>query len=480
MSSLSIEIEADAGFAKPAGADRHRTALSGFARRLSGRRARFAFPALPATENAMATALQCGTGLRIALFTGNYNYVRDGSNQALNRLVGYLERQGAVVRVYAPTVDNPAFEPVGTLVSVPSVAIPRRNEYRLALGMPQQVKDDLDAFAPNLVHLSTPDLLGVAALKHARRMGLPVVASVHTRFETYLRYYGLGWLEPALRRHLRGFYNRCDQIFVPTACMIGSLRKGGITRDIRQWGRGVDLDLFSPRRRDGALRQSLGFAEQDVVVAFVGRVVKEKGLTFFADCIARLEAAGVRHRVLVVGDGPERAAFAARLPRAVFTGFLEGECLARAYASADIFFNPSTTETFGNVTLEAMASGLGVICARATGSQSLIQHGQDGFLYDADDRAQCVDALATLIGDTALRTRLGAAAAERARTFDWDTILDGVLQNYWDVLRQELPAGPAQRVGHRSSGILADAVIQPGPLAAGPCPAMQEVHDSSL
>lgn len=120
---------------------------------------------------------------------------------------------------------------------MPSVAIPRRNEYRLALGMPQQVKDDLDAFAPNLVHLSTPDLLGVAALKHARRMGLPVVASVRTVFETYLRYYGLGWLEPALRRHLRGFYNRCDQIFVaPTACMIASLRKGGITRDIRQWG----------------------------------------------------------------------------------------------------------------------------------------------------------------------------------------------------------------------------------------------------
>ena len=143
----------------------------------------------------MATALQRGTGLRVALFSGNYNYVRDGSNQALNRLVGFLEARGAQVRVYSPTVATPAFEPVGTVISVPSVSVPRRSEYRLALGMPRAVRTDLDAFGPNLVHVSTPDILGSAAVRYARRRGLPVVASVHTRFETYLRYYGLGFLE---------------------------------------------------------------------------------------------------------------------------------------------------------------------------------------------------------------------------------------------------------------------------------------------
>jgi hypothetical protein len=135
-------------------------------------------------------------GLRLALFSGNYNYTRDGANQALNRLVAYLESAGAVVRVYSPTTPTPAFEPAGELVSVPSAPIPGPPDYRLALPLPRRIRQDVIDFAPTAVHLSAPDLLGVQARRLGVRLGVPVVSSLHTRFETYLYDYGFGWLRP--------------------------------------------------------------------------------------------------------------------------------------------------------------------------------------------------------------------------------------------------------------------------------------------
>ncbi|HNW18911.1 MAG TPA: glycosyltransferase, partial [Sphingorhabdus lacus] len=136
------------------------------------------------------------SNLRIALFSGNYNYVRDGANQALNRLVGYLLRQGAHVRIYSPTVENPAFPPTGDLVSVPSMAIPNRPEYRIPLSLSPKVKRDLAQFAPNVVHISSPDRVARQAVKWAQKRNLPVLCSVHTRFETYFRYYNMSFAEP--------------------------------------------------------------------------------------------------------------------------------------------------------------------------------------------------------------------------------------------------------------------------------------------
>jgi hypothetical protein len=170
--------------------------------------------------------------LRIALFSGNYNYVRDGANQALNRLVAYLLRQGAQVRIYSPTTDTPAFEPVGELVSIRSVPIPGRPEYRLGLGLSSNVRRDLAEFAPNVIHISAPDIIGHRAVSWARRRKVPAVASVHTRFDTYLAYYHLQWLEPAVRALMRRLYRRCDAIIVPaesTAAVVGAPR---LSRDI--------------------------------------------------------------------------------------------------------------------------------------------------------------------------------------------------------------------------------------------------------
>ena len=151
----------------------------------------------------------------MALFSGNYNYVRDGANQALNRLVAYLLRQGVQVRVYSPTVEEPAFEPTGDLVDVPAIPIPGRSEYRLPIALPARVRRDLKEFAPNVVHVSSPDLVGHRAVSWARRHKVAAVASVHTRFDTYLAYYHLQALEPLARGIMRRFYHRCEMVMAP-------------------------------------------------------------------------------------------------------------------------------------------------------------------------------------------------------------------------------------------------------------------------
>ena len=190
------------------------------------------------------------SALRVALFSGNYNYVRDGANQALNRLVGYLLRHGAAVRVYAPVVEDPAFEPTGDLVGLPSFAVPRRSEYRIPMALGIRARRDLAAFAPNVIHVSSPDVAGHRAVSWARHRRLPVLASVHTRFDTYPRYYNLAWIEPVLTAVLRRFYRRCDALVAPSESMAQVLRDQRMNYDISLWSRGVDRGTFHPGRRD--------------------------------------------------------------------------------------------------------------------------------------------------------------------------------------------------------------------------------------
>jgi glycosyltransferase involved in cell wall biosynthesis len=368
--------------------------------------------------------------LRVALFSGNYNYVRDGANQALNRLVGYLLRQGVKVRVYSPTVENPAFPPTGDLVSVPSIAIPSRSEYRLPLALPPRVRRDLEAFAPNIVHVSSPDIVGHRAVSWARKRKIAVAASVHTRFETYLEYYHLQWLEPLVRAGLRRFYHRCEIVLAPAESTALILRAQRMNRDITIWTRGIDRDQFNPGRRDMEWRRQKGIGDDEMVVAFLGRIVMEKGLDVFADAIHALEQLGVKHRVLVIGEGPARPWFEQQLPDAIFTGQLTGTELSRALASADVFFNPSITEAFGNVTLEAMACALPVIAAEATGATNLVHVGQTGMLVDGTDPEAFADALARYARDPDLRRRHGLGGLEIARTMAWDTINSAVVRAY--------------------------------------------------
>src|SRR3954453_23320154 len=312
-------------------------------------------PNLTLTKKPLQPANVQASDLRVALFSGNYNYVRDGANQALNRLVEYLLRQGVEVRVYSPTVAQPAFEPTGDLVSIPAIPIPGRSEYRLPIALPPRVRRDLAEFKPNVVHVSSPDIVGHRAVTWARRRKIAAVASVHTRFDTYLGYYHLQALEPLARDIMRRFYARCEVVTAPAESTAVILRAQRMNRDIAIWTRGVDREQFNPERRDMAWRRSLGIADDEMVIAFLGRVVMEKGLDVFSDAIHAFATFGLPHHVLVIGDGPARPWFEVQLPDAIFTGQLTGNDLSRALASADLLLNPSITEAFGNVTLEAMA-----------------------------------------------------------------------------------------------------------------------------
>ena len=375
--------------------------------------------------------------LRIALFSGNYNYVRDGANQSLNRLVEYLLRQGAQVRVYAPTVENPAFDHVGDLVSVPSIPFPTREEYQIAVRLPRRVQRDLEAFKPNMFHVAAPDFVAHRAVTLARRWNIPVISSVHTRFDTYFKYYGLKYLEPVIRAIMRRYYRRCDAIVVPAESTAAIMRAQRMNRDISIWARGVDRTQFHPGKRDMEWRRKLGVDDDALAIAFLGRLVMEKGLDVFVEAIDILTERKIKHRVVVIGDGPAKPWFEENLPDGIFLGEQVGEDLARELASTDVLFNPSVTETFGNVTLEAMACALPVVAALASGTTNLVNDGETGLLADAGDAEGFADALQSYANNPALRGLHGEAGLAFAETMDWDRINSAVVKVYLRVIEKK-------------------------------------------
>jgi glycosyltransferase involved in cell wall biosynthesis len=377
--------------------------------------------------------------LRVALVTGSYNFIADGVALTLNRLVAYLESVGVEVLVIAPVAKVPAFDHVGEVAPAPSAPFPFRNDYRLAFGLTPALRRRLEAFAPDIVHAATPDWLGYQALTFARARGIPAVASYHTRYETYLKDYGLGFLSDFLTEWLKRFYGGFDEVYAPSPSMIDSLIADGFRGNIALWGRGVDTVRFDPAKRSAAFRARLGSDDETPIIAFVGRLVREKRLDTLGQVSERISH--LDHRLLVVGDGPDRAMLEQAAPRAFFTGFLGGEDLATAYASADIFLFPSDTETFGAVTLEAMASGLSAICADATGSRCLVVPGVTGFLAPPGEAQVFAGHVETLVRDTALRRRMAAAARARSLSFTWEADMASLLARY-----EALAARPSRAV----------------------------------
>lgn len=370
---------------------------------------------------------------RIALFTGNYNHIMDGVSITLNRLVAHLERTGSEVLIFGPTVDEPAFEHNGTLVPVPSIPMPGRDEYRISVRLPRDIRRRLAEFDPDIVHIATPDVLGLKARAYAIEHDKPIVASYHTHFSSYLKYYHMSLLVPVLWSYLRWFYSECEHIYVPTNSMADVLREHGISDGLELWPRGVHIDRFHPKHRSMEWRRALGIADDEVVISFISRLVVEKGPDVYARTVRSLVDDGLPVRGLIVGDGPAQGIIEEHLPDAVFVGHLTGEDLTEAYASSDIFLFPSETETFGNVTLEAMASGLPTVCADATGSKSLVRHGETGFLVPPGDDAAFVAHTRALVEDAEMRAQFGRTAREVASMYSWPIIL-GRIDDFYNQL----------------------------------------------
>lgn len=375
---------------------------------------------------------------RIALFTGNYNHIADGVSLTLNRLVAYLEQQGIEVLVFGPTVENPPVDHNGTLYPVPSISAPGRPEYRVSLFLPLQARQKLLDFKPDLIHIATPDVLGLQALVIAGRRNIPVVASFHTNFASYLKYYDFGFLERFLWSYLRWFYRRCEALFVPTTSMQEELISHGISTDFRIWARGVEITKFHPDKRSEKWREQYGIGPQDKAVLFVSRLVWEKNLRAVIEVFKGCENQSSTIKTVIVGDGPALKSMKKALPQSIFTGKLSGSQLQQAYASCDLFFFPSDTETFGNVTLEAMASGLPVVAANAAGNRSLVNHGINGLLAGANDHAVMRDHIISIISDAQKFDKMAREARRIAESYDWESVFKKLMQNYREIQNKSI------------------------------------------
>jgi glycosyltransferase involved in cell wall biosynthesis len=283
---------------------------------------------------------------------------------------------------------------------------------------------------PDIVHIVTEGPLGWSALSVANRLGIPNSTDFHTNFHTYSKHYGVGWLHKPIAAYLRTFHNKARCTLVPTAGMRRELDAQGFA-NLKIVARGVDTRLFDPARRCQALRRSWGVAPEQTVVLYVGRVAAEKNLPLVLSTFEKMHALDNTFKLVLVGDGPQRSALMVRYPQHVFAGMRTGEDLATHYASGDIFLFPSTTETYGNVTVEAIASGLAVIAYDYAAAAEHICHGRNGLVADFDNAEEFSRLAEGLVNSKSRIRALGVAARESAQKIDWEHIyseFEGVLQ----------------------------------------------------
>ena len=478
-SGLALALRAGGGHTRLGGVGSGpvRTALGGHGGAVSGGGDFGACPpaVAPVSEalgaNATSRVAQpegaAGPSLRVALGTGAFHHIRDGVSLSLNHLADRLEKLGHHLAVFAPgpvgegaaaRAALPVPQPADRwLVEAPSASLPGRGEYYLSLGLGSAGEQALEALRPDVVHVATPDPLGFAMQAWGWHHGVPVVCTYHTRFNSYLQYYSAGILEPAAWLFWLGnFYRGCDRVYVPSDSVYSELEAHGVSPDaLRYWARGVDAEQFHPRRRCLSWRRSLGVADDEVLVLMTSRLVWEKGLQEVAGTFTRLVEEGVPFRSVVVGDGPARDGFQALAPDTLFVGSLQGDDLAAAYASADVFFFPSETETFGNVNLEAMASSLPVVASDASGSRMMVRPGETGFLVPFGDLEGYAASLRQLVTDAGLRRRMGAEGRRQAvDDWQWDSIIDGLVRDYYNVTEDTYHETHFNKTSTPNSGIL--------------------------
>ena len=373
--------------------------------------------------------------MRIAYFTESLLPHVDGVSRTLAQLFGFLEGRGVDFRVFSPFVPPPELPWARRVREVPYVRFPPYPDYRVSLPFGRgSVGTLLEGYEPDLIHVVSPTPMASRAQAYAKRRGIPVVSSFHTHFVSYFRFYGVGRLEGAGWRWLKRFYDRCRVVYAPSHAIIRELAEHGIT-NTELWSRGLDTSRFNPGLRDASLRALAGAAEPDMpLLLMVSRLVKEKDMADLVEMDRILRSRGNRYRLALVGDGPMRGELEAGLPEAFFAGHQTGEPLGRWYASGDVFVFPSTTETFGNVIVEAQASGLPAVVVDKGGPPDLVDSGETGFVARPNDPADLAAKVEALLRDPAERARMGRAAIEAARARDWSVINGRLLESYGKVV----------------------------------------------
>jgi len=367
--------------------------------------------------------------LRIALVTETYPPEVNGVATIIARVVEGLHARHHELQLIRPrqAAEEPADNggPRFHEILMRGLPIPRYPNLRMGLPATRALKDHWMAHRPDLVHIATEGPLGWSALQAALRLKLPVSSDFRTNFHAYSKHYGIGWLHKPIMAYLRKFHNLFQCTMVPTEELRRSLAEYGF-RNLSVVARGVDTRLFAPHRRSEALRRQWGADSETPVVVHVGRLAPEKNLTLLLAAFEAMRALNRAAKLVLVGDGPARKWVEARCPDAIFVGMRAGEDLATHYASGDLFFFPSLTETYGNVTAEAMASGLAVVAFDYAAAAQLIRSNDNGMAAPIEDAEQFVECARALANDLPRVRAMGARARETTSALGWDTILEQI------------------------------------------------------
>lgn len=371
--------------------------------------------------------------MKIAFFTETFLPKVDGIVTRLTKTVQHLVAAGDEVLIFCPE-GAPRRYMGAEVVGVPALPLPLYPELKLALPRPA-VSEALERFAPDLVHVVNPAVLGLGGIWLAKTRGLPLVASYHTHLPKYLEHYGMGMLEPLLWELLKAAHNQARLNLCTSTAMVEELAGKGI-QHTALWQRGVDTELFRPELRSEAMRARLHGSHDDTgnLLLYIGRLSAEKQIERIRPVLEALPQA----RLALVGDGPHRQ----QLERlfdgtaTTFVGYLAGEELASAYASGDAFLFPSSTETLGLVLLEAMAAGCPVVGANRGGIPDIVSDGENGCLYDPDEPSSLIRAVERLLGDAARRRELRQAARQEAERWGWAGATEQLRGYYRKVLGQ--------------------------------------------
>ena len=394
--------------------------------------------------------------LRIALVTETWPPEVNGVAMTLKRMVDGLIRRGHGVQLIRPrqTRADTALHS-GPLEEVLSrgLKLPRYDGLKLGLPARSRLIREWSRQRPDLVHVATEGPLGWTAVTAANKLRIPVTSDFHTNFDHYSSHYGMGWLRQPVAAYLRRFHNRTAATYVPTAELAGSLGAQGYER-VEVISRGVDTALYSPARRSAALRRQWGVEPDGLAVISVGRLAPEKNLGLTLRAFAAIRRQRPDARMIVVGDGPMREAIVRAHPDVVLAGMRHGEDLAAHYASADLFLFPSLTETFGNVTLEAMASGVCPVAYDYAAAAEVIRDLGNGAVVRGGDEDGFIERAVQLGLADELRAELARAACRTAETIDWEHVNDSfaeALIRAWRSGKASVPAAAPLRTREAES-----------------------------
>ena len=372
-------------------------------------------------------------GLRIIIFTAAY-FILDGVSLTIRRLEEHLKAIGASWRIITCVPDHIPRDQCRHVIDVPGIDIPLSHAgegYKLPSGLSDGVLEEIEAFNPSVCHFTVPDIVSIEGITWCRQNNIPYMATWHSNYVDYLKYYNIEWtMKPIIMYYLKNFYGRIRRVLVPTPFIKDKLEREhmNLGRDkFRVWGRGVDLERFNPSRRSLEFRRDRGIGDEDVVIMWVGRLVPEKSPDIWVSALERLVNEGHSFHALVVGHGSFERHI--NLPNTTFTGWLAGLELAEAYASSDILLFPSGVETFGNVTLEALASGVPSVVEEKCGGH-LVKSGVNGFTCPRDDHESFYQAVSKLVTDHTLRRKMSKAARDGAWEWEHTKIMHQMVGHY--------------------------------------------------